>query len=90
MPAKEAETRPWSKLCVDTVGPYRVQRKGKPDLIFQAVTFIDPATGWFEIKQCQTKKAHEVSNLIEQTWFSRYPWLSWQFRFPVPVFKSTF
>ena len=24
IPPKEAETRPWSQLCVDTVGPYRV------------------------------------------------------------------
>ena len=65
MPPKEAETLPWSQLCVDTVGPYRVRCKGKPDMVFQAVTFINPATGWFKIKKCKTKKADEVLNLAE-------------------------
>lgn len=74
LPPKEAEFKPWQHLCVDTIGPYRVRRKGKKDLVFQAVTFIDPATGWFELKQTKTKKADEVSNLIEQVWLSRYPW----------------
>jgi len=35
---------------------------------------IDPATGWFEMKQLLTKKADEVANAIEIMWLTRYPW----------------
>ena len=45
LPPKEAEYKPWEHLCVDTIGPYRIRRKGKKELVFQAVTFMDPATG---------------------------------------------
>jgi hypothetical protein len=37
---------------------------------------IDPATGWFEIASITTKRANIISNIIEQTWFTRYPWPS--------------
>ena len=35
---------------------------------------IDPATGWFEMKQLVNKQADEVANAIETTWLTRYPW----------------
>jgi hypothetical protein len=35
---------------------------------------IDPATGWFEIQQYDDKQSITVANIIEQEWFSRYPW----------------
>ena len=35
---------------------------------------IDPATGWFEVKQIRDKQAITIANIIEQTWLSRYPW----------------
>ena len=34
---------------------------------------IDPATGWFEIVEIPDKKSVTISNLVEQTWLSRYP-----------------
>ena len=74
MSPKEAETRPWSQLCVDTVGPYRVRRKGKPDLVFQAVTFINPATGWFKIKNVKLRKPMKYRTQQNQIWLARYPW----------------
>jgi hypothetical protein len=37
---------------------------------------IDPATGWFEVHQIDDKKSVTVSNVVEQEWFSRYPWPS--------------
>ena len=90
LPPKEAEAVPWSHLCVDTIGPYRIRRKGQKDLEFQAVTFIDPATGWFEMKQTKTKKADEVSNHVEQTWLARYPWPSYITFDGGPEFKKEF
>eukprot|EP00957_Ditylum_brightwellii_P112478 8575616-Ditylum_brightwellii.AAC.1 len=35
---------------------------------------IDPATGWFKIKEIKTKCADIIANVIEQTWFNQYPW----------------
>ena len=76
VPEKDAtqETQPWQKLCVDTIGPYQIRRRGKKPLVFKAVTMIDPATGWFEMKQLKTKQADEVANAIETSWLTRYPW----------------
>ena len=35
---------------------------------------IDPATGWFEMKEIKTKAADTVANILEQKWLTRYPW----------------
>ena len=74
LPPKDAEATPWDKLCVDLIGPYKIRRKGQKELICRCVTMIDPATGWFEIQQYDDKQSITVANIIEQEWFSRYPW----------------
>ena len=74
LPPKEAESQPWDKLCIDLIGPYKIRRKGLPDLICKCVTMIDPATGWFEIHEYEDKRSITVANIAEQEWFSRYPW----------------
>lgn len=48
VPPKEDKVSPWTHLCVDTIGPYKMQCKGQKDLEFQAVTLINLAIGWFE------------------------------------------
>ena len=35
---------------------------------------IDPATGWFEMTEIPNKRADTIANIVEQIWFSRYPW----------------
>lgn len=76
LPEKQAEAIPWETLCVDMIGPYTIKRKKpKLDLELWCVTMIDPATGWFEIKEVPgTKRADVVANIVEQTWLNRYPW----------------
>jgi hypothetical protein len=74
LPAKEAEADPWDVLCVDLIGPYTIKRRGKKNLTLWCVTMIDPATGWFEMKEIPNKEAFTIASLIEQTWLSRYPW----------------
>ena len=74
LPIKEAEAEPWEKLCVDLIGPYTIKRPGKKTLTLWCVTMIDPATGWFEIKEIPSKDAATVANLVELTWLTRYPW----------------
>ena len=74
MPPKEAEATPWNKMCVDLIGPYKIRRKGQETLVCKCVTMIDPATGWFEIHQYDDKRSISIANIVEQEWFSRYPW----------------
>jgi hypothetical protein len=74
MPPKIAESQPWEHLCVDMIGPYQIRRKGKKTSRLQAIAVIDPATGWFEIIQSETKTADVVANKIEIAWLSRCPW----------------
>jgi len=40
------------------------------------LTMIDPATGWFNLKELKDKEAISVANLVEQTWLTRYLWPS--------------
>ena len=35
---------------------------------------IEPAMGWFEIKEIHTKYAAYIANLVEQVCLPRYPW----------------
>ncbi len=74
LPEKEAEADPWDVLCVDLIGPYTFKRKGKKNLTLWCVTMIDPATGWFEMREIPRKSADVIANIVEQTWFTRYPW----------------
>ena len=60
-------------LCVDYIGEYKINRKGKPDLTLQAVTMIDPVTGWFKVSPVQYERADHIANLVEQYWLTRYP-----------------
>ena len=78
LPPKEAEATPWDTLCLDLIGPYTIHRKNKKKdpLTLWALTMIDPATGWFEMKEITTKQADSIANVIEQTWLTRYPWPS--------------
>ncbi|MDY6959585.1 MAG: integrase [Halobacteriota archaeon] len=74
LPAKEADYQPWEHLCVDMIGSYKIAVAGRPVLEMMAITMIDPATGWFEIAQSNTKRADIVANKVEIQWLTRYPW----------------
>jgi hypothetical protein len=65
VPPKLAESQPWEHLCVDMIGPYQIRHKGKKTLRLQAIAMINPATGWFEIAQSETKMADVVANKVE-------------------------
>jgi hypothetical protein len=76
LPLKQPEIIPWHTLCVDMIGPYKIERKrGQKNLVLWAVTMIDPAPGWFEIAEVPgTKRADVIANVVEQQWLCRYPW----------------
>jgi hypothetical protein len=68
VPPKIAESQPWEHLCVDMIGPCQTRREGEKTLRLQAIAVIDPATGWFEIVQSETKTADVVANRVEIAW----------------------
>ena len=76
LPEKTAEAEPWDVLCIDLIGPYKIERKNKkkPPLVLWALTMIDPATGWFKIREITTKKADNIANVLDQAWLTPYPW----------------
>ena len=39
----------------------------------QAVTMINPATGWIEIRTVPSARADLVSNIVELAWLTGYP-----------------
>ena len=59
---------------MDLIGPYYIKNAFGREIIIHAVTMIDPATSWFELKLIPNKTALEVANTVEQTWLTRYPW----------------
>ena len=64
LPPKEAEYIPWHTLCIDLIGPYALGKKEKECSLW-CLTMIDPATGWFEIVEIDTKRADNISNELE-------------------------
>ena len=74
LPAKEAKyAEPWKRVNVDMVGPMKVQDKTGKLHEFLALTMIDPATGWFEVKDVPKADTHHVSAAFDDTWLARYP-----------------
>jgi hypothetical protein len=73
LPEKEVEAMPWDRLCVNLIGPYNIKSnvKGVKMPPLKCVTMIDPATGWFEIKQYDDKKSITVANIVEQEWLTQ-------------------
>ena len=66
LPIKVAEAQPWEVLCVDLIGPYQVRCKGKEPLRLQAVTMIDPATGWFEVAEIPNRES--IAEQVDKHW----------------------
>jgi len=84
LPPKVAEATPWDTLCVDLIdkyqltskcggNKYKMTTKSGKKVYSQAVTMIDPATGWVEIRALLGVQADYVSNQVELAWLTRYP-----------------
>ena len=59
--AKKAEDIPWDILLVDLICPYKSTREDPGEtIILEALTKIDPATGWFEIVQYNDNQAAKI------------------------------
>ena len=67
LPPKNAELIPWDTLCIDLVGPCTVTDQKYNDRILNAITFVDPATGWFEIAEITDKTSARISQIFNNT-----------------------
>ena len=59
-------------MCIDLVGLYTVTDQKDNDRILNAMNFVDPATGWFEIAKITNKTSARISQIFNNTWLSRY------------------
>ena len=50
-----------------------MKTKNGSTVYLQAITMIDPATGWVEIRAVPSARADLVANQVELTWLTRYP-----------------
>ena len=58
---------------MDLIGPYIVTLDKGKETQLNAMTFIDPATSWFEITEVCNKTSAHMSHLLNRVWLSRYP-----------------
>ncbi|MGH7954720.1 MAG: integrase zinc binding domain-containing protein [Gloeomargaritales cyanobacterium] len=72
LPAKDAESVPWTEICVDLIGPWPINIHGR-QVKFHALTCIDPATNFVELLRIDNATSHQVSTKFENEWLSRYP-----------------
>jgi hypothetical protein len=64
LPPKEAETsEPWDQGNVDMAGPFMVKTPTRK-LELRAFTMIDPATGWFEVKDIAEPSAEACQKCV--------------------------
>lgn len=62
MPPKEAEqSKPWNHVNVDMIGPLSVKTPDGKTHQLQALTMIDPATGWFEVKDVMSQIDRQIA-----------------------------
>ena len=54
--------------------------KSGRSVYFQAVTMIDPATGWIEIRIVPSTGVDLIANQVELAWLT----ISWLTRYPLP------
>ena len=52
---------------------YAMKGKKDKDIYLQAITMIDPATGWIDIRSMPEARADLVDNQVELAWLTRHP-----------------
>jgi len=75
LPPKKPEEVPWERLCIDLIGPYKIDSKfhSEAERTLHCLTMIDPVTGWFEIAEIPAKSADVIMDVLEQKWLVHYP-----------------
>jgi len=72
LPLKKAEkSEPWNRVNLDMIGPLKV-KAANGTFELKALTMIDPATGWFEVKDVKDMEAVTCQNAFDDAWLSRH------------------
>ena len=69
---REALAIPWQEVHVDTIGPWRINKRGL-NLKIRAMTMMDPVTNLLEIRQIPRKNGTQCALAFDHGWLSRYP-----------------
>ena len=67
LPSKEVTMTPWETVCIDLIGPYTVTDRSVNDRILNTMTFVNPATGWFDITEIPDKTSTRISQILNST-----------------------
>ena len=57
---------------IENMKPLNIKAKND-SFALNAITMIDPVTGWFEIVEIPKRTAKTVATAFDHTWLSRYP-----------------
>ena len=60
-------------MYIDQVSLYTVTDQKGNGTILNNMTFVDPATNWFEIAEITDKTSTRISQIFNNTWLSWYP-----------------
>ena len=71
--ARNISCEPYTEAAVDLIGPQMI-RVGKREVIFSALTVIDPVTNLTELVRIEDKTAEHIARKFAYTWLSRYSW----------------
>lgn len=72
LPPREAQVSPWKDICVDLIGPWKLQI-GDSEQSFIALSIIDPVTNLAELIRLENKRPDYVALQLNNAWLSRYP-----------------
>jgi transposase InsO family protein len=72
LPPREAPLAPWDEVAIDLIGPWKIQVNGQ-ELVFHALTCIDPVTNLTELIRINNKSSAHVGMKFENEWLARYP-----------------
>jgi hypothetical protein len=61
----------WNCVNIDLIGPLSVKTKSnRTTFVLNALTIIDPATGWFKISEIKERTAEHVAKVFDNVWLS--------------------
>ena len=69
---RNVELNPCDTVCNDLVSPYTVTGQKVNNEILDAMAFVNPGTGWFEIAEINHKTSARISQIFVNTWLSHY------------------
>ena len=72
LPERNAVLIPWHSVSVDLIGPWKIKVNGI-DVVFNALTCIDPVTNLAELTSIENKTAEHVAATFQNLWLARYP-----------------